>query len=444
MKPSLPSFSTWSLILLTCLFTPVLAQTNPPDGGDAKEAASFGSLHWKFRTGGKIFSSPAIWQGTAYIGSEDKNLYAIDAKSGTMKWKFTTGGAVHSSPLVFNNTVYFGSYDGYYYALDAGSGRLIWKFRTEGEKRVGATGLWTMKPHDQYMEDLYDFFLSSPVIDRDDKSPTVYFGSSDGNLYALHAGDGSLKWKFRTRGLIHASPVLYKGKVYVGSWDTWLYALDAHSGKEVWKFKTGEQPVYHVLQGIQSSPTPYKGMVCFGARDGNFYALNARTGHLKWKYAAGNSWVLTTAAARDGVLYIGTSDSYLFLALDAATGKELYHLRASGYIYSSPVLAGRTALFGDFTGQLFAVDLNSMGKSWDVFATDGHKKNGERILTPDGNLDFTYAAKGMDPSLYATNVTVMNRFYELGSIVSTPAVAGGAVYFGSADGNLYSLGLSYR
>lgn len=444
MKPSLPSLSTWSFLFFTLFWIPAPAQPTPPHISEEAEAASFSSLHWKFRTGGRIFSSPAIYQGTAFIGSEDKNLYAIDAKSGSLKWKFTTGGAVHSSPAVFNNTVYFGSYDGYYYALDAGTGRLIWKFRTEGEKRVGATGLWTMKPQDQYMEDLYDFFLSSPVIDKDEKEPTVYFGSSDGHLYALHAGDGSLKWKFRTRGLIHASPALYKGKVYFGSWDTWLYAIDAHSGKEIWKFKTGEQPLYHVLEGIQSSPAPYKGMICFGARDGYFYALNARTGHLKWKYAAGNSWVLTTAAAKDGVIYFGTSDSYLFLALDAATGKELYHLRANGYIYSSPAIAGRTAFFGDFTGKLFAVDLHAMGKAWDVYVTDGHKKNAASILTPDGNLDFAYAAKGLDPSLYATNVTVMNRFYELGSIVSSPAVAGDIVYFGSADGYLYALGLSYR
>jgi outer membrane protein assembly factor BamB len=54
-----------------------------------------------------------------------------------------------------------------------------------------------MKPADLYMEDLFDFFLSSPVIGDQGSSPLLYFGSSDGNLYALDAKTGLLKWKFK-------------------------------------------------------------------------------------------------------------------------------------------------------------------------------------------------------------------------------------------------------
>ncbi len=111
-----------------------------------------------------------------------------------------------------------------------------------------------MKPADLYMEDLWDFFLSSPVVGDIHAEPVVYFGSSDGNLYALNADRGNLRWKYKTNGIIHTSPALYHRTVYFGSWDTYLYAVDAETGKEKWKFKTGEQPVYHVLEGIQASP----------------------------------------------------------------------------------------------------------------------------------------------------------------------------------------------
>ncbi|HEX9512344.1 MAG TPA: PQQ-binding-like beta-propeller repeat protein [Puia sp.] len=424
------------------------------------EYGSFGALHWKFRTGGKIFSSPAICDGIAFVGSEDKKLYAIDTKTGRLKWKFSTGGAVFSSPAVYNHIVYFGSYDGFYYAVDVHSGRLVWKFGTEGEKKVGAKGLWTMKPADQYMEDLYDFFLSSPVIDKQGSVPTVYFGSSDGHLYALNAADGKLQWKFATGGIIHTSPALGNGKIYIGSWDTYFYAIDSHTGHEIWKFKTGEQPVYHVLEGIQSSAAvdpgapdnaagreskaQADGTVYFGARDGNFYALDGTTGLLKWKYPADNSWVLTTPAIKDGVVYIGTSDTYLFLALDGETGKEKYRFQARGYVYSSPSLAGNTAYFGDFTGVFYAIDLESEGKLADRFVTAVSKQNAGKILNKEGKLDFGYTAANMDPALYSTNKTVMDRFYEMGSIVSTPAIAEGVIYFGSADGYLYALSLAKK
>ena len=32
---------------------------------------------WKFKTGGGVYSSPAVANGTVYIGSYDGNLYAF-------------------------------------------------------------------------------------------------------------------------------------------------------------------------------------------------------------------------------------------------------------------------------------------------------------------------------------------------------------------------------
>lgn len=406
-----------------------------------KEYKDFGELKWKLKTGGKIFSSPAVLNGIAYIGSEDKNLYAVDAANGNTLWKFKTRGAVHSSPAVYENTVYFGSYDGCYYAVSATNGKEKWKFKTEGEKKVGAKGLWTMKPSDKYMEDLYDFFLSSPIVNMDGSDAMVYFGSGDGNLYAVDAQTGTLRWKFKTGGIIHSSPALFDGVVYIGSWDTYLYAIDAKTGREKWKFKTGDHPSVHLLEGIQASPAYSDGMVYLGARDGNFYAINASTGKMTWKYSAENSWIVTTAAVKDDVVYFGTSDSYLFVALDAKTGAEKYKFKAHGYVYSSPAIVNQTAYFGDFTGTMYAIDLASEAQLWHSTKTSSSIKNGKKVLNVIGDLDFAYAAAGDDASMYATGVKVMNKFYSLGSIVSSPVIAKGVIYFGSADGYLYAVNL---
>jgi eukaryotic-like serine/threonine-protein kinase len=408
---------------------------------------NLGVVKWKFKTGDKIFSSPVIKDGLVYIGSEDSNLYAIKLYSGELSWKFHTGGSVSSSPAIFNSVVYFTSYDGYCYALDAVTGREVWKFKTGGEKKVGANGLWTMKPAEMYMEDLWDFFLSSPVIGINgpgvNKGPTVYFGSSDGNLYALDAINGSLKWKFKTNGIIHTSPALYGGTIFFGSWDTYLYAVDAQTGKGKWKFKTREQPVYHLLEGIQASPAIVDSVLYFGARDGFFYALKVNTGDSLWSFSADNSWVITTAAVTDSTVYFGTSDSYLLYALDAKTGRKKFSMKAKGYLYSSPAIAGRMAYFGDFTGNFYALDLKSKGKNWQTFSTESRKSNAERILNRNGELDFAYTAGKEDLTLYAPSVKVMNEFYTLGSIVSSPTIYGNSIYFGSTDGYLYAIELTH-
>jgi len=42
-----------------------------------------GTLKWKYRTGNKVWSSPAIGSdGTIYVGSKDWHLYAINGSSG--------------------------------------------------------------------------------------------------------------------------------------------------------------------------------------------------------------------------------------------------------------------------------------------------------------------------------------------------------------------------
>lgn len=406
----------------------------------------FGKTKWKFKTQGKIFSSPAISDGIAYIGSEDKNLYAVDIRTGRLKWKFQTGGAVHSSPAVSKGTVYFLSMDGNFYALDAKTGEKKWNpFKTGGEKLVGATNLWGMQPADQYMEDFFDFFLSSPAVDESSKNPTVYFGSSDGNLYALDLKTGKKKWAFKTGGIIHTSPALSNGIVYIGSWDKHMYAVDARTGQEIWKFKTNDDLYMGgMMEGIQASPVVSDGMVFFGARDGFFYARNAKTGDRVWEYYTGGSWVVSSAAIRNGTVYITTSDTYELIAMNAKTGAIKFKFRTKGNLFSSPAIAGNTAYFGDFTGRMIALDLGSEGKNWDEFRTESGKINDEKVLDEMGEVSWAKLFGDKDPYQYTSNTDGMMQLFSLGPIVSSPVVENGIVYFGSADGNFYAVELKRK
>ena len=99
---------------------------NPSHTGvyDAPGVPKLTGVKWKFHTNGYIISSPAVANGTAYVGSTDGSLYALEVASGTQKWKFKTGARVVSSPAVENGVVYFGSDDGNFYAVDAASGQV--------------------------------------------------------------------------------------------------------------------------------------------------------------------------------------------------------------------------------------------------------------------------------------------------------------------------------
>src|ERR1700752_4919129 len=47
-------------------------------------------VKWTFHTHGEVISSPAVVNGTIYVGSNDGNLYAIDQQAGSLKWRFHT------------------------------------------------------------------------------------------------------------------------------------------------------------------------------------------------------------------------------------------------------------------------------------------------------------------------------------------------------------------
>ncbi len=366
------------------------------------------------------------------MGSTDGNLYAVDLESGTQKWKLFTGVRVTSSPAVENGVVYFGSYSGRFYAVDAASGKLKWKFQTEGEKRFEGKHLHGSEPAAETMPDPFDFYLSSPAL----WSGAVYFGSGDGNVYALDAATGTLKWKFHTGDVVHASPAISDGTLFIGSWDSYFYALDAASGKEKWRFKTGEDHNIYNQVGIQSSAAVMDGVVYFGCRDSNFYALDARTGEKKWAFNNKGSWVITSPAVQDGKVYFATSDTAMVYALDAKAGTPIFSLKfASWPLFSSPAIAGGMLYIGSHQGKLIAIDLATQKPAW-TFETDASRQNGPALTKPDGTPNYEVA---FADNFYESMVIGVSKMMSVGAMLSSPVVLNNVIYVGSTDGFLYAL-----
>ncbi|HSC13148.1 MAG TPA: PQQ-binding-like beta-propeller repeat protein [Rhodanobacteraceae bacterium] len=398
-----------------------------------KGPRQFHHVKWTFATGGRIVSSPVSVGGMIYFGSDDGYVYAVDAASGRQVWRRGTKGPVSATPAVDHGVLYIGSFDGKFYAFDAKTGAPKWKFSTVGERQFEAKGLNGWQPNSQTIPDPFDIYLSSPVV----VSGTVYFGSGDGNLYALDANSGEQRWKFAAGDVVHASPGYADGVVYVGSWDSYFYAIDAASGKEKWRFHGGEDPLIHNQVGFQSSPSVANGVVYTGCRDSNLYAIDAATGKEKWHFNNNGSWVIASPAVTHGKVFFTTSDSALYHVLDATTGKPVLQQEGKAFMFSSPAIAGDVVYTGVTNGTLEARDIASGALLWD-FRTEASKQNAGWVLTADRKFNnallFPSGAQWQGLAIDATN-----RMLRVGSIFSSPLVAGGVVYFGSNDGNLYAI-----
>lgn len=335
------SLATLAVVLLALGPTPVAAQAD-------------GTPRWAgpFTTGGYIVSSPAVApDGTIYVGTQDKQLYAIQP-NGTLKWQFATGDWIDAAPAIGpDGTVYVGSWDGKFYALTP-AGTKKWEF---------AAGVGS-------------YIYSSPAVGADG---TIYFGSGDGNFYALRS-DGTLKWTYPAGDWIDSSPAIGPGGlIYYGSWDGNVYALrdEGAIAVEAWRFTTNGP--------VLSSPAIGRdGTVFVGANDGRLYALEGTTGAKRWDYFMDGTIESSAAIGPDGTIYLGGSTGLLHAIAPDGTLKWKY--ATSDPILSSPaVRADGVIVFGSNDSTIYA--LHPSGTlQWKVAAADW--VDSSPVIAPDGTI----------------------------------------------------------
>jgi outer membrane protein assembly factor BamB len=285
------------------------------------------TLRWEFTASGAIVSSPSVADGRVYVGSQDKNIYCLDARCGRFIWNFTTGSRIKSSPAVVDGYVYIGPDDGYVYCLNAENGSFVWK------KYAGG-----------YIPAHFDAvtrLCSSPIV----VGGRVYVGSLDTNVYCLEARTGNITWTRKTEGYITSSPAVVDGAVYITSQEPnsgALYKLYANNGSVIWKLEIPYQLTAERGTDMHASPTVADGMVFISSNKDEYYGINATTGNIEWTYRTTRGtetggFLVGSVTYHNGKLFI--IDQFFITCLDAKNGNPIWKSWLGGEIYVSPAYA---------------------------------------------------------------------------------------------------------
>ncbi|HLO90556.1 MAG TPA: PQQ-binding-like beta-propeller repeat protein [Lentimicrobium sp.] len=389
---------------------------------------------WKYRTDGQIFSSPVVYDGVLFIGSNDKCMYALNALTSELLWKFEANGRIKSSPAVDETTVYFGAFDSTLYAVDRRTGLEKWHFRTRSEGFHRAINLFGLNTGNIRQIDPWDFYFSSPVIDGN----RLYVGSGDSSIYCFDKNLGTKLWEYKTRGVVHSSPAIGNGMVYCGSWDSKMYAFDALSGKIKWEYQAGIDTAYNCFVGFQASPVLYDGVLYCGSRDAAMYALDANSGKLIWRtYDPGMSWFPSSVAVRGDYLYTGSSDARKFYCFNRKNGYIEYYKNTWSYTFSSPALTDNAAYIGSANGRIYCFELSSGNLNWAIQSdasrtslfVDAYGKENKRFYS-----DMYDYGTGWENTKHVERLCSSN-----GAVFSSPFVANGIIYYGATDGFIYAI-----
>jgi len=258
-------------------------------------------------------ASVASWNGWSattdnarFQTAQAAGLTAKDIPNLKLKWAFgLPGGATSSSqPTVALGRVFVGSDNANVYSIDAKTGCAYWAFRAEGSGRFAP--------------------IVAPISGHAGSQYAVLFVTSRGTAYAVDAQDGKQLWKTTIEGLLNisGSSAYYDGRLYVPMTGTetlsganpryeccrsrgGVAALDSNTGKIIWKVDSIAEPLRKL--GVNSAGTQLWGPA--GAGVWNTPTIDPKRKRVY--VGTGNSYGPVAAETSDSILALSMDDGHI-------------------------------------------------------------------------------------------------------------------------------------
>ncbi len=448
-------------------------------------ATSDGSVRWNVSVDGGVRGSPAVADGSVYVGDDTGTLTALDAADGSTQWTEAVGGSIHGSVAVADGAVYVATGTtgaGNVTAYDAETGDEYWTVAL-GENttaspvvvadevyvgRLGGSGDELVAIEGDSPDQPAAAFTYDPVSARESEPFSFDASSStdpDGTVQSYawdFDGDGTFGGTGETTTHAFECPGTYEVALVVGD-DDGLEDLTTRSidvygrGAEVnWaafragRARTGAPPnatgpvdavgvewAHETGSAVESSPAVVGDTVYVGTDNGTVLALDQCTGAVRWEFvAATDADVASSPTVVDGTLYVGVDDGTLY-AVHANNGTEQWSFtEPTGAIDASPVVVDGTVYVGSADGSLYAVHAENGTKAWEYptgdaveFSSPTYGDDTVFVGTTDGTVHAVWADNG---TARWTNGTPAD------AVRTTPAYDDGTVYVTGEDHALHA------
>ncbi len=162
--------------------------------------------------------SPAYAAKHIFLADNTNKLFSLDAATGATIWHKTLPARTSTALVVVGNTLVLGTEDGYLNWIAIDSGEVRKRIRLEEGHPYGTP------------------ILASPLL-------FVLSAGAKGNLIALDAESGAIRWKQETpKEWTTYRPLVTGSTVIVGSTEKDLCAFDRTSGELRWCRSVGQVP----------------------------------------------------------------------------------------------------------------------------------------------------------------------------------------------------------
>ncbi|MFO6424901.1 outer membrane protein assembly factor BamB [Motilimonas sp. KMU-193] len=267
-----------------------------------------------------------------YVGTENAQLFAIDAETGEVRWVSNTGGEVIAKPLVEGGRVIVHNSKGDLYAFQEYSGERVWQL-----------------DFDQPALTLRS--ASEPV----EAGGAILYGRADGKFVAVIAETGIPVWERRIavpKGAtelerivdVDAKPIIVGATAYVIAYNGDLVSFDLQSAEPVWK---RNYSAYNsmAISGFNLYLTDEKSHI---------YAVDRRTGAQVWSNTQLEYRNLTAPVVVGDYVVVGDAEGYLHWLDRDGKFVAQQNLDSDG-LYTAPVVYGDKVIVQTRSGKVIAL-----------------------------------------------------------------------------------------
>ncbi|MEH6593950.1 MAG: outer membrane protein assembly factor BamB [Colwellia polaris] len=359
--------------------------------------------------------------------TEIKALFEPD-----VKWDASVGNGVGDyfsriQPVVAYGKVVSVSREGEAYAFDEQSGDQVWHADlSDIENKRG------------FFDDKEPALISGGVVAGINKA---FFGSENGEVFALDIENGELAWKGKVKGEVIAAPALDSGKLVVNTASGVMKAFNASNGQDDWQIEQDVPPL--TLRGI-SAPVIAGGGVIVGSADGSLSVYLLEQGRQGWTVdigeAAGSTELERVIDVDSTPLIYGdniysVSSRGNLSAVELRSGRVLWQRQYSSYREVS--ISGNSLFLTDVKGHVYAIDRNNGLELWSQLSFTNRGLTGP---VPQGNYvvvgDFEGYLHWLDQD---TGEIVSRHHVDSSGIHATPTVENNVLYSQARNGDLEAI-----
>ncbi|HEX2868977.1 MAG TPA: PQQ-binding-like beta-propeller repeat protein [Ignavibacteriales bacterium] len=301
------------------------------------------NLKWQKDLKTTLVSPLVVWNGKIYSASVDGTVSCFSVQ-GDLLWQLKTGGTIYSRPAVADNVLAVGTMQGDLITIDATNGTVL---QTIGVGEPVTSQILAIGYHG-------DKRLMSGA--RPDS--VFILGTSKGRLLSYDINTLDEIWENSSaQGMIETRPLYYENKLLYGSWDSYLYSIDARSGVMLWKW-TGDNNFYY--SPAACTPVTDGKNVYTVTPDKFTSAVDLLLGKKVWRSNAFPGWESIGISNDKQTLFIkGMTDKFYFVK--AAKGKLIKEVDMKFGLDTDPVTPieyDGNVIFGSKNGIVYQIDKN--------------------------------------------------------------------------------------